>query len=75
MREAVSANTVRVGMLETTLIGTLDIDDLYICDGTGSAPHNTFLGDCRVDTLLPTADGTAQQWTPSTGTHPLHAGG
>jgi hypothetical protein len=45
-------------------------DDLYICDGTGGAPHHTFLGDCQVHTLYPNADGTAQQWVPSTpGTH------
>lgn len=48
----------------------VDFDDVYICDGAGAAPFNTFLGDCRVDTLLPNSDGTSQQWTPSTpGTH------
>jgi hypothetical protein len=48
----------------------LDYDDLYLCDGTGGAPYNDFLGDCRVDTLLPNAEGSTQQWTPSTpGTH------
>jgi hypothetical protein len=45
-----------------------NIDDLYICDGTGSAPHNTFLGDCRVDCLYPNADGSHSAWTPSAGT-------
>lgn len=63
------ANVLRVGTTTGTgHFGTLDMDDLYICDGTGSAPHNTFLGDCRVDTLLPNADATPLQWTPSTGT-------
>lgn len=66
-----SASHIRLGVLQFAQAGqTADFDDLYICDGTGSAPHNTFLGDCRVDTLLPTSDGTSQQWTPSTpGTH------
>lgn len=66
-----TANMLRLGSIGTAdHIGTQNLDDVYICDGTGAAPHNTFLGDCRVDTLLPTADGTAQQWTPSTpGTH------
>ena len=41
-------------------------DDLYICDQTGST-NNDFLGDVRVDTLFPTADGNYSQFTPSTG--------
>lgn len=42
-------------------------DDLYICDGLGST-NNDFLGDCRVDTLFPNADGTYSDFTCSTGT-------
>jgi hypothetical protein len=61
-----SANAIRLGCLGTQNFGTHDIDDVYLCDGTGSAPHNTFLGDCRVDTLFPNAEGSTQQWTPST---------
>jgi hypothetical protein len=64
-----TATVLKCGTVQSSA-GSLDIDDLYICDGTGSAPHNTFLGDCRVDALLPNADVTPQQWTPSTpGTH------
>lgn len=37
-------------------------DDLYICDGTGSS-HNDFLGDVRVDTLFPSASGSAAEFT------------
>jgi hypothetical protein len=48
--------------------GTQDVDDVYVCDGTGAAPHHTFLGDCRIDTLYPSADGAYSAWTPSTGT-------
>jgi hypothetical protein len=44
-----------------------NIDDLYVCDGSGSAPHNTFLGDCRVDPRRGTAPGATTGWTPSTG--------
>jgi len=62
-----TATVLKCGTVQSSA-GSLDIDDLYICDGTGSAPHNTFLGDCRVDSLLPNADVTPQQWTPSTGT-------
>lgn len=67
------ASQLRLGNIVVTsnaAMGTQDYDDVYVCDGTGSAPHNTFLGDCRVDTLLPNAEGATQQWTPSTpGTH------
>lgn len=46
----------------------VDWDDLYVLDGTGAAPWNTFLGDCRVDVRAPTAEGASSAWTPSTGT-------
>lgn len=45
----------------------VDFDDLYVCDGSGSAPWNTLLGDCRVDASLPTAAGASTGWTPSAG--------
>lgn len=41
--------------------------DLYICDLTGDAPCNDFLGDVRVDQLLPNGAGTYTQFTPSAG--------
>jgi len=44
------------------------IDDLYICDGTG-ATNNTFLGDIRVQYLVPTGAGVKTQFTPSTGSN------
>lgn len=40
------------------------IDDLYVCDATGSA-NNDFLGDSRVYTLLPSSAGTYTQWAPT----------
>lgn len=46
-----------------------DIDDLYICDTTGSAPQNDFLGDVRVQAILPTGAGNYTQWTPSAGSN------
>lgn len=42
-------------------------DDIYICDTTGSAPYNAFLGDVRVHTMSPSAAGTTTQFTPSSG--------
>jgi len=41
-------------------------DDYYICNQSGST-NNTFLGDCRVDTLYPDADGFYTDGTPSAG--------
>lgn len=41
-------------------------DDLYVCDAAG--PANTdFLGDCRVITLAPDADGSTNDFTPQGG--------
>lgn len=45
----------------------LIVDDLVILDATGTAPYNTFLGDTRVQTLVPSGAGTTTQLTPSTG--------
>jgi len=41
-------------------------DDVYMCDDSGSA-NNDFLGDIRVQTILPTADGGTNEWTASAG--------
>lgn len=43
------------------------IDGLYVCDNTGSAPYNTFLGDFRITSQVPAGAGATTQWTPSTG--------
>lgn len=42
-------------------------DDLYVCDGSGGV-NDDFLGDCRVDLVLPTSEGHYSDFTPSTGT-------
>ena len=39
-------------------------DDLYVCDGLGSV-NNAFLGDVRVQTLLPMGTGSSTQLTPT----------
>ena len=41
-------------------------DNMYVCDGTGAAPYNDFLGPCQIYTLLPTSDQLNTGWTPST---------
>src|SRR5690606_31110163 len=43
-----------------------DFDDFYVCDLSGSVA-NDFIGPLRIETLMPTGDGAAAAWTPSTG--------
>lgn len=42
-------------------------DDFYMCDGSGASPTDTFLGDVRVETLLPSGDGNSSQLVGSDG--------
>lgn len=42
----------------------VQIDDLYVCDNTGST-NNTFLGDVRVQSLVPTGAGSSTQLAPT----------
>ncbi|MEN6367687.1 MAG: hypothetical protein ABFC88_12825 [Thermoguttaceae bacterium] len=46
---------------------TLYLDDLYICDSTGSAPTNDFLGLALVTRCVPNSDSDTNEWTPQTG--------
>lgn len=43
--------------------------DYWICDDTGSAPFNTYLGDLRVTKHRPSAAGTTTQFTPDSGSN------
>lgn len=44
----------------------LNVDDMYVID-TGTSPNTTFLGDCHIQTLYPSADGNGVDWTPNSG--------
>jgi hypothetical protein len=56
------------GTVEWSNGSTAWIDDVYVCDGSGSV-NNDFLGECRVVTLLPsTGNGSNTDFTCSTGT-------
>lgn len=48
-------------------ITNTDVDYFYVCDSSGSAPFNDLLGDLRVETVIPDADGTTAAWTASAG--------
>ena len=63
-----TANVIYLGgAIGTSTTENWDFDDLYVCDGTGAAPCNDFLGDCRVEALLPSGAGANTVWTPSAG--------
>lgn len=60
----------------STLIDTIgiggysrDIDDVYICDDTGPAPYNTFIGEMRIYSLSPVGAGSSTGWTPDSGSN------
>ena len=63
-----SGSATQIGFLSqnTYTVGKY-YDDLYICDDSGSAPYNTFLGDVRVHTAVPNGAGSSTQWTPDSG--------
>ncbi len=48
-----------------TFSDTMQFDDWYICDDTGST-NNDFLGDCRVEVLTPNSDASGN-WTANSG--------
>lgn len=57
----------RVSLRYDWFVAIFTYDDFYICDGTGSL-NNDFLGDVRVEVLLPNADGHYTDFT-------VHGGG
>jgi hypothetical protein len=62
-----STANASANMIQLVGANSIDFDDLYICDGQGSV-NNDFLGDVRVDALLPNGEGSNSAWTCSTGT-------
>jgi len=60
----IDALRFRTGKYNASPNAVISIDDLYICDATG-AVNNTFLGDVRVQSLVPNAAGTYTQLAPA----------
>ena len=59
----------RVGLCVGYSSGYYYLDDIYVCDATGTI-NNGFLGVRRVVALYPSGDSATVQWTPSgAGTH------
>lgn len=62
-----TANVVRIGSGMAAIgLSNLDVDDLYICDGSGST-NNDFLGDCRVDCYFPNGNGNSSDFVGNDG--------
>lgn len=48
--------------LDLTANAFVVIDDLYVCDGSGPAPHNAPLGDVEIGVIRPNGAGATTQW-------------
>lgn len=48
--------------------GSIKVDDVYTCDTNGAMNYD-FLGDSRVDTIIPNGAGTNTQFTPLSGSN------
>lgn len=64
-----TANQVVMGNLGGNSNTTSDFGDFYACDGQGSAPTNTFLGDVRIEAKFTNGAGVTTEWTPSAGSN------
>lgn len=62
-----TTNIGGIQLMSTASDNPVYFDDLYALDTSGPAPWNDFLGDCRVETLVPTDAGNSTNWTPNTG--------
>jgi len=64
-RNGANASADRIRLVG--IVATTDFDDFYVCDATGSAPTNDFLGDVRVETILPSGNGNSSVLVGSDG--------
>lgn len=63
-----TADSAGLGISGSGANSGCDFDDFYVCDTSGST-NNNFLGDVRVEALLPTGAGNSAQFTPSAGSN------
>lgn len=57
-----TADTVRIGLFANIFGPTLNYDDLYVCNNSGTL-NADFLGDSRIETLFPNGAGNSTQFT------------
>jgi hypothetical protein len=62
---SLAANRFRLGQ-QTAILGTVDWDDFYLLDSSGSM-LNDFLGPIHIETLLPNGVGVNSEWDVLTG--------
>lgn len=60
-------DAILIGRTSSVSADSAAVDDFYLCNGAGSAPTNTFLGDVRVRTLSPDGNGNSSQLVGSDG--------
>lgn len=48
-------------------VGIASVDDVYLLDSTGDAPHNTFLGNAHIISMIPTGTGDSSELVNSAG--------
>lgn len=63
--DATDASVHGWGIIDIFPNALATIDDLYVCDGSGVAPHNAPLGDVQIDVIRPNGVGAATAWTAS----------
>lgn len=56
-------NMIRFQPFASTGIYQMKLDDIYILDDTGDSPNNDFLGECRIQTQYPTANGETNNFS------------
>lgn len=61
-----ATNIDAVGFSSANASTNFDIDDMYVCNGLG-ATCNDFLGDHKVETLLPSGNGASSQFLGNDG--------
>jgi hypothetical protein len=66
-KNAGTSTNIDAVRLSGSNIGGVYVDDVYVLNSTGSAPYNTFLGDVRINTLIPTAAGSDTGFSSSAG--------
>jgi hypothetical protein len=66
-RNAGTSTNIDAVSLNCVSAANVLVDDFYLCNSTGSAPYNTFLGEVRVATATPNGAGSSTQFTPSSG--------
>jgi hypothetical protein len=60
----VASARIAVGNLNTT---RLSVDDVYLANGQGPAPYNGRIGDVRIESLVPSGNGSSSQFAGSDG--------